>query len=235
METKFQTSFIPKKPFTAQESSHIHSGMSLIMLISVILFVASVGVAGFTLIAKTYLNRSQDQLKINLADNEKRFDLPLIEKIKKANLKIDLANQLLKNHVAVSEALAIVGGLTAEKVHFSNFDFSSGSASPSALASSQGSNQTGTVFKIQMKGVADTFNTVAFQSDVMGRSDKYGTNKVLKNPVLSDLNIDASGNINFSFGADLSLPDISYEKALSETLQAEGNTPTAGVSGQPNQ
>lgn len=244
METKFQTSFIPKKPILAQENIHIHSPTSLVMVIGAFLFIVSIGAAIFTFVAKAILLKTQEQSKIDLAENEKRFNLPLIEELKKANLKIDLANQLLKNHVAVSEALAIVSGLTAEKVRFSSFDFSAGSSDSSnpilnqnlgqtsgqmpgqmpAQSSGQAvlpsSKPTGTTYKIKMKGITDTFNSVAWQSDVFGRSQRYGTNKILKNPVLSDLTVDAAGNINFNFTADVVPSDISYEKSLVEALQA---------------
>jgi hypothetical protein len=233
METKFQTSFIPKKPLMAQESAHVPSTTSVFMVIAIIIFILSLGAAGFTFIAKGLLLKSQETAKVNLAENEKRFDLPLIEKIKNANLKIDLANQLLKNHVAASEALAMVAGLTAEKVHFSSFEFTSGAiapalaiAAPAPAAPGQSpaesvlpSSKPQPVYQIKMKGITDTFNSVAFQSDVFGNSSKYGTNKVLKNPVLSDLIVDQDGNVTFNFGSDISLSDISYEKALTRALQ----------------
>ena len=225
METKFQTSFIPKKPLIVQESVRIHSPTSIVMVIGVLIFLVSLGAAGFTFVAKAYLMKSQEQYKVNLANNEKRFNLPLIEDLKKANMKIDLANQLLKNHIAVSEALSVLAGLTAEKVRFSTFEFSTGSSvDPASQTADQGSTQSsGQIFKIKMKGIADTFNSVAWQSDVFGSSKKYGTNKVLKNPVLSDLTVDAQGDINFNFTADFAVSDISYANALSAALQSEGN------------
>jgi hypothetical protein len=207
METKFQTSFIPKKPLVSNESVHVRGSTSIFMIIGVIAFVASIVVAGFTFFAKGYLTKSQDQLRVDLAANEQRFNVPLIEELKKANTKIDIANQLLKNHVAVSEALNIVSGLTAEKVQFSSFQFTSSAPTPVP-----GSSMPQSTYRIQMRGTADSFNSIAFQSDVFNRSSKYGTNKVLKNPVLSDLSVDSSGYVNFNFTSELALPDISYYK-----------------------
>ncbi len=234
METKFQTSFIPKKPLVAEASVHTHGSTSILMIIGTLLFIVSLVLAGLTFVGKTLLLKVQDQSKINLAENEKRFNLPLIEDLKKANLKIDLAGQLLKNHIAVSEALAIVGGLTVDRVRFSSFEFSSGVDTP-ASAAAPSSQTSGPVFKIKMKGIADTFNSVAWQSDVFGRSQKYGTNKVLKNPILSDLSVDASGSVNFNFAADIVPADISYEKVLAATLQAEGSVAAPGDASTPTQ
>ncbi len=208
METKFQTSFIPKKSFIPVENAHSHSGNSFFMVFATILFIASISGAAFMFVAKTLLIRAQEQSKIALAESEKRFNVPLIEELKKANIKIDLATHLLKNHVAVSETFKIIGGLTAERVRFTSFSFSAPDFSSNANSDTQ-------TFKINMKGIANSFNTVAFQSDVLGKSQQYGTNKVIKNPILSDLAVDANGNVGFNFSAELTLPDISYEKGLS--------------------
>lgn len=185
------------------------------MLIGILVFGASLAGAVFTFLAQGYSLKVQEQYKIDLAENEKRFNIPLIEELKRANTKIDLAQQLLKNHLAVSEALTIVAALTAEKVRFTDFEFTA----PDNLGKVGAAPG---VYKIRMKGSADSFNSIAFQSDVFGRSEKYGTNKVLKNPILSDLAVDEDGNVKFNFTAELSLPDISYEKVLGATLESEG-------------
>lgn len=220
METKFQTSFIPKKPILAQESVHNSASTSIFMVIGLLLFLASIGAAGLTFVGKAYLLKAQEQAKKDLTSAEKRFNLPLIESIKKANLKIDAATKLVKNHIAVSEVLKIVGGLTAEKVRFTSFDFSAGGSDGVAVGQENSNGQSQSTYKIRMKGVTDTFNSVAWQSDVFGDSKKYGTNKVLKNPVLSDLSVDAAGNVTFNFSADISASDILYEKALADELTA---------------
>lgn len=217
METKFQTSFIPKKPLIATESVRVHAHVSIFMIIGTLAFIVSIVIAGGTFLAKSYLLKSQEKLKLDLTENVKRFNLPLIEELKTANTKIDLANELLRSHAAVSEAFHIIAALTAEKVHFANFEFTSVSSSP------DGAPQTTGTYNIKMKGVTDSFNSVAFQSDVFSRSMKYGTNKVLKNPILSDLTVDPSGNINFQFTAGLGLDDISYEKLVASTSTAQSN------------
>jgi hypothetical protein len=217
METKFQTSFIPKKPLIQQGTTapHGHGATSILMFVATLLFLASLGGAGFTFFAKSYLLKVQEQYKVDLAENEKRFNVPLIEELKKFNTKIDLAKQLIQNHIAVSEALTIVSGLTAEKVYFSDFTF----LAPSGFGKN---GQSTKAFEVKMRGVADSFNSIAFQSDVFGRSQRYGTNKVIKNPILSDLAVDDKGAVMFNFSGEISLPDISYDKVLTETLESEG-------------
>ncbi len=215
METKFQTSFIPKKPIV-QDSSAYHAPVStsIFMMIALLLFAVSLGGAIFTFVAKGVLMGIQRQHQTDLAENEKRFNVPLIEDLKKANAKIDFAKQLIQNHSAVSEALNIVAALTAEKVFFTEF-----------VLVAPAKSGADTSYKISMKGIADGFNSIAFQSDVFGSSSKYGTNKVVKNPILSDLTTDESGNVRFNFTGEIIPADISYEKVLNAALQAEGLIP----------
>ena len=226
METKFQTSFIPKKPLITNERSSSTSGVSIFMFLAVIIFVISIAGAGFTIVWKNLLIKSQEQYKIDLSENEKRFNIKLIEELKKSNIKIDLAKKLLNNHLAVSETFDIISKLTIDGVVFKSLDFTSSGVSldTSSLINTDTNQQTNasSIAKISMKGVANSFSSIAFQSDVFGSSAKYGTNKILKNPVLSDLSTDEAGNVSFSFTADLMPSDISYSKVLISRFAQEG-------------
>ena len=216
METKFQTSFIPKKPLvtdTSVHSSHA-GGTSVLMVIAVLLFIASLAGATFTFVWKNVLIKSQENYKIQLADSEKRFNTSLIEDLKRANTKIDLGKQLINNHLAVSEIFSIISKLTIAGVRFSSFDFSSPTKDSDGI-------------KVSMKGTGNSFSAIAFQSDVFGQSQKYGSNKVLKNPALSDLSLDQNGNVGFTFTTTINPADLSYSKILTSALESEGAISTS--------
>ena len=53
-ETKFQTSFIPKKPLM-QEGTGSKTGMSIFLLISILIFLASIGIAGYVFLENKFL------------------------------------------------------------------------------------------------------------------------------------------------------------------------------------
>ena len=216
METKFQTSFIPKKPLvtdTSVHSSHA-GGTSVLMVIAVLLFIASLAGATFTFVWKNVLIKSQENYKIQLADSEKRFNTSLIEDLKRANTKIDLGKQLINNHLAVSEIFSIISKLTIAGVRFSSFDFSSPTKDSDGI-------------KVSMKGTGNSFSAIAFQSDVFGQSQKYGSSKVLKNPALSDLSLDQNGNVGFTFTTTINPADLSYSKILTSALESEGAISTS--------
>ncbi len=206
MDTKFQTSFIPKKPIVMDPRVIKHSGgTSVLMFISVIIFTVSLAGAGFTFVWKDILIKQQDTYRADLKKAQNRFDIPLIEKLKKANIKIDLGAQLLKRHLAVSEVFNIISSLVADGVRFTSLEFTA----PAGDAESP---------RITMKGLGNSYPSIAWQSDVFGQSSKYGKNKVLKNPVLSEPTVDPDGNVVFTFTATLNADDISYEKVLTSEL-----------------
>lgn len=219
METKFQTSFIPKKPLISDKKNiYVKSNTSVLMMIATLLFIASVAGAIFTVFWKNVLVKAQENYKVQLAESEKRFNTALIEELKKVNTKIDLSKQLLKNHLASSEIFSIISRLTIEGVRFTSLDFSS------PIKDTEG-------VKISMRGVGSSFSSIAFQSSVFGQSEKYGSNKILKNPVLSDLSVDQNGNVGFTFTATIVPADISYDKVLSSTLESEGVIPVTEQGG----
>jgi hypothetical protein len=189
------------------------------MVIATFLFIISIAGALFTIFWKNVLVKSQENYKVQLAESEKRFNTSLIEELKKANTKIDLSKQLLNSHLASSEIFSIISRLTVEGVRFTSLDFTS------PVKDSEG-------VKVVLRGVGNSFSSIAFQSSVFGQSEKYGSNKILKNPVLSDLVVDQSGNVGFTFAATIVPEDISYNKILNSTLQSEGAIPTTEGTGE---
>lgn len=228
METKFQTSFIPKKPLTTEPGRSISNngssgGSSIFMALAVIVFIASIGLAGFTFVWKNILLNSQEQYKRDLAKNEQSFNISLIEDLKKASAKLSLAKEIIRSHVAVSEVFKIIGALTIDGVRFTDLTYEGPT----------GSGDSGTMGKIALKGIATSYSSIAFQSDVFGQSSKLGTNKVIKNPLLSDMNLDANGNVGFTFSANIDPSLYSYETVYTDTLRSEGLIPESSTNNKP--
>lgn len=215
METKFQTSFIPKKPIATNEKKHSHVGSSVFMTIATLVFIASVAGAGFVIVWKNVLNKSQENYKLQLAESKKRFNTNLIEDLRKANTKIDLTKQILSNHLEVTSIFSIISKLTIQGVRFTSFDFSA-------------PDKDGEGIKISMKGVASSFTSIAYQAEVFGKSEKFGSNKILKNPVISGLAVDEKGYVGFDFTTVINPDDILYEKILAAELESEGSLIPSG-------
>lgn len=209
METKFQTSFIPKKPLISDPAKPevTHRGsISIMMVISVILFVISIGGAIFSFVWSGVLLNAQDNYKKQLAESEKRFNITLIEDLKKFSKKIDIGKQLFGKHMSVSDVFPIIGQLTIESVKFDTFDFSI-------------PNENSDSINVILRGVARDYNSIAFQSDVLGSPDRFGKNKFVKNPVVADIVEDGNGEVHFTFSGSINMSDLLYQKTFNTVIK----------------
>ena len=220
METKFQTSFIPKKPTSstigATSPAPRRHTSSIFMTISTILFILSLAGAGGVYAYQQYLISAQQTYKDDLATREKQFNVDLIEQLKSENVKIDLAHQILNNHLALSQIFDIIGRMTIESVRFMSLDLSV----PSSLNDG---------IKITLQGYGTSYSAVAFQSDVLGQLDQYGLRKIIKNPILSNPALGNAGSVSFGFSAVVDPASLSYEKAV--TPAPASGAPASGSSG----
>ena len=217
METKFQTSFIPKKQLTQVGSnvSGSHYGLSsLFLLIAGLIFIASLAGAGGAYFWNDHLAVLQDQAKKDLAARQQEFNISKIEDLKQNQNKIDLARQLIQNHLVLSQVFSILGRFTSEEVRFMNLDLSA----PSGL------NAAGDSIKITMRGYGTTFPAVAFQSDVLSQLSKYGLRDKIKNPILSDPALDSSGTVSFGFSSTIDANNFLYKDfAVASTTGDQGS------------
>lgn len=218
MEPKFQTSFIPKRPTAGLGSGgssmpfiqkkQPKQASSIFMMLGVTLFVLSIISVGLAYGWKEYSYNQQDELKRDLANREKQFNIELIDQLKKVNVQIDKARELLRSHAAVSTIFSVLSQLTAEKVRFSSLDVT-------------GPKAQGDGITISLKGSGTDLMTVAFQSDVLSSLQNYGLRKVIKNPVIADPEINANGTVSFRFDAVVDPGSILYEKSIIGTSSSE--------------
>lgn len=205
METKFQTSFIPKKVIGTptglpSEKPPRHVG-SLFMMIAVILFIVSLGGLGASYMWKRVLNTSQVSLKQELTKREKQFNVDLIERLKQANIKIDLASGLVNKHVALSEIFNIINRFIVEKVRITSMDVSA--------PTKDGENA-----KLSMSGYGTSLSVIAYQSDVLGQLEQYGLRKIVKNPMMNNPSLNTSGAVSFGFSAEIDPSYLTYRRSL---------------------
>jgi hypothetical protein len=214
METKFQTSFIPKKPITAGTTSRVQSSSGsggLFNLFAIIVFIISLAGAVFAYIWMGVIVNTGKQYQATLQTNENEFNPALISTLDRASMKINFAKSLLANHLAPDAIFGIIGGLTAEDISFSSLSYTAPKASNNYI-------------NLTMSGVGTSYSAIAFQSDVFGSSVQYGENIAVKNPVLSGLGLNGNGNVSFSFSAELDPSNIVYSKILAAALGGSSNS-----------
>ncbi len=204
METKFQTSFIPKKPITPVVGQHTpqhRQHTSVFMAFAVILFLASLGGIGGAYAWKQLLLTNQQNYKKELAQREEQFDIDNIEYLNQVNIKIDTAKQLLNKHLATSQIFEVISRMTSENIRFLDLDLTTPQIA-------------GEEIEITMKGYGTSWTAVAWQSDVLGQLERYGLRKVIKNPILANPALQTGGFVNFSFSAVVDPQALSYKTAV---------------------
>lgn len=205
METKFQTSFIPKQPVTS-EAPHHTSAASLFFLFAFIIFMASLASAGGVFIYSEIIKKNIAEGKSQLTLNKNAFDPNTISQITRLNDRINAADALLKKHKSVSTLFLVLSNATLKNVRFSDF------------------NYTGAEDKIvlSMRGQATSYETVALQA-------KEFTNPNLKNvfrsPLFGDLTLDTQGNVAFSFATNVDPLLVDYYKLKKEEYAVNGGAP----------
>jgi hypothetical protein len=212
METKFQTSFIPKKPIASPigavpTPARAKASGSLYMTLATLLFIISLLGAGGVYAYQQYLTNALQSYKDDLATREKQFNTSLIQELKAEEVKLTLAHNLLNTHLALSQIFDIVGRFTIEKVRFMSLD----------LAMPTGQDDG---IKLSLQGYGTSLTAVAFQSKVFNQLSQYGLGQVVKNPILSNPTIGNNGSVAFGFTATIDPSTLSYEKLVSPASSA---------------
>ncbi len=204
------SSFIPKKALdTANARGGGVRSTGLLLLLAILIFIASLVAAGAVFAYQGLLNQSIASKSNSLALNQKAYDPGVIQELLRMDSRIKEAKGLLERHVAPSAIFVFLSQQTLERVQFTSFDY--------------GIGQDGDI-QINLKGVTDTFSSVALQSD------QFGASKVLKDIIFSGVNSDTLGKINFSVSATVVPSLISYSNALAATPFTPLEAPPAQTS-----
>lgn len=193
MAEQFQTSFIPKK-VTETEPKKTFSGSGLILFLGILLLVISVILAGGILAYDSYLKGAVVRKREQLQQQREAFAPELIRNMSRLSTKLTVANDLLKNHIAVSQVFQLLQDITLKTVQFNSFLFSN----------------TDKGIQVTMRGLGLSFSSVALQAD------EFAKNANLSNSVFSGFGLDQQGNVTFSVTTLVHPKLISYSEHVSD-------------------
>ncbi|MBY0294327.1 hypothetical protein K2Q08_03280 [Patescibacteria group bacterium] len=188
------TSFIPKKPLDSSTTYHESGSFGFLFFISLFIFIASVVAAGGVFGYETFLRNSIASKQDSLQKEQAAFDPEQINQLVRLDSRINNAKTLLANHVAPSAIFAFLSQQTLQSVQFSNFQYSLNADGSASIA---------------LSGVADSFATVALQSDQFNAASQ-----VLRDVVFSGVDNSGQGRVNFSVAANIDASLINYSKNL---------------------
>lgn len=192
-ESPIQSSFIPRDASASSAVKLPRGGLyDLLMLVSVVLFIASIVLAVGVFLYVNYLESAAASKLQQLQRAEAAFEPALIQKLTRLDDRMHAADDLLASHVAPSALLAVLEQTTLESISFKSLDFQAGDPQ----------NMT-----LKMSGVARSINAVALQADLFSKSS------VIADPIFSGIARQADGVV-FSVGALVKPAAIRYASLI---------------------
>lgn len=122
VDTKFQTSFIPKQP-VGEETPQEGSGGGILFLISFLILVASIAAGAGVFIWNKTVQANIEGGRTELEKHNAVFDANSIKEFTRLDTRIDVASMLLKQHVRPSQIFPRLAANTLETVRFNNFNY----------------------------------------------------------------------------------------------------------------
>lgn len=188
-------SFIPKTNLTGSfDSGNKKSNkVGLLSLLGIIIFIISIVLAGGVFLLGQYKTKTIQDKVASLERAKGAFEPALIEKLSKLDVRINSAKKVLSNHISASAFLKLLEQITLKTVRFSEFEFTK---------RDDGS------FNVIMRGEANSYSSVALQSDM------FGGNKFIQEPIFSDFRLSSNGNVLFNFSAIIDRTLVLYENNI---------------------
>lgn len=209
MDKEFKTTFIPKKKLTqnrGDEKGIVHRrSSSLLGLLAGLLFVtALISIAGVYLYKMSIQEKlKQQEQSIRLA--EKSFEPGLILELKKLDIRLRAASELLNKHIALSDFFESFGESILPNVSFDSFSFSLSEGVP----------------KVHMTGKASGYLPIAQQSDLFEQNE-YIQNHIFSNFQLTDER-EVTFDLDFSLNPDLILYGRKIKNNKLEDVNVDDN------------
>lgn len=166
--------------------------MDLLMLLAVIVLLLSIALAGGAFVYGKFTTLNIEKKAKALENAKASFNPELISELSRLSRKMSVAEELMNQHVSVSDIFAALEDNTLKSIKFDDFNY----------------NYAPDKITISLRGKASGFSSIALQSDLFGKS------KVIQKPVFSNLNLDEKGSVNFLFSAEVNPNAILYKDAV---------------------
>lgn len=206
-ESPIQSSFIPRDAAAPSATKIPRGGLyDLLMLVSIVLFIASVVLGVGVFLYKQFLESASVAKLQELQRAEAAFEPSLIQKLTRLDDRMRVADEILASHIAPSAFFKVLEQTTLQTVSFKSLDIQVGDAQNVAL---------------KLSGVAQSVNSVALQADLFGKSN------VIQNAIFSGIARQADGVV-FSVAANINPGTIRYASLIGGG-GAAGGTPGPGT------
>lgn len=213
MDPKLQASFIPKRPLIEGGPSLLSSrsgNVNIFFFITVALFVISLLIAGGLFALNFYENSQISKAISTLADIPKKYPYQQMLDLTRLDNRIETTKTILKRHLAVSSVFNVLSQATIKNVQFTDFKYDDTAGVKNPLAAPT----------FSLNGIAKSYNSVAFQSDIMRQNANF------KNPIFTNLHLDDKGNVGFSIDGSFDPSVTLYSSTLAQNTTTVNGTST---------
>ncbi len=217
LDRQVKTSFIPSKPIQNVKAggslNHSKKG-NFLSVVTFIIFIATLIVAGATFAYKLSLSQVISKQNTNLIKIQESFNPTLINEALRLNNRIESVGYLLEKHTSPSQIFMLLEEFTLETVQFKSLSYNT--------------EQDGQI-RINIGGLADSFRSVVLQSD------SYGNTGYLRDVLFTNLQPNEQNNISFTLDGIIGSELVLYSNSLVPSSQTTpspdiDNTDTDGSS-----
>jgi len=213
MQERVKTSFIPKASLKVEQRRSVsHSPIGIVNVVAGIVLIAAIIAAIGIFLFEQFTIQNIERKRESLDRARAAFEPATIRELSRLNARLDSGMLLLGRHRSLSLLFDEIENTTLNSVRFKDF----------SLAESGPGRTT-----ISMAGQAQSFNALALQSNVFGKSPFFSE------PIFSDFNIDATGNVVFSFSAVVNNAEIAYRNSNGPPSDSSNTAPVAPSAGNP--
>ncbi len=213
VETKFQTSFIPKQPVN-EEVRRLGTGGGILFLIGFLFLIISIAAAAGVFIWNKTILSNIKQGEFQLAESKKGFDNNTITTYTKLDNRIDVAESLLRKHIQASALFPKIGMNTLQTVQFNNFTYSY--------------NGSGNV-QISMSGEAADYESMALQAKQFTSAE---ASDAFKSPIFSSFS-KVRDKVVFTFSSGIDPYVVDYYRSKVGATESAGATNAAPLGSVP--
>ncbi|HUO50143.1 MAG TPA: hypothetical protein VMU25_01045 [Candidatus Paceibacterota bacterium] len=211
MEVPAPASFIPHEAITPTTIRRDNSLQEVVLLISILIFVVSLALAGGVFLYTQYLQSSNASKLQSLNRAEAAFDPSLVQQLTRLDSRMHIGEQLLSAHLAPTQFFTALENSTIQDIEFTSLSFSS--SDPTKIS-------------IKMSGVAGSINAVALQAEVFSQSG------MITSPIFSGINQQQDG-VHFDFTGLINPTALKYENLVGGGAQPAATTQQTQQTQQP--
>jgi hypothetical protein len=193
-QTKFTTSFIPKKPLTTTVSGY-KTKSNFLTIIMVAIFLATVGAGVGIFLYKIAVQKQIDFQIADLKKSKEEFNPKFLKEAGRLNTKIITIKTLFDNHQAPSAIFDLIEKVTIETVRYDSFKYSKGKSDKA--------------ISLEASGVGLGYESIILQSDELGKTGS------LKDTIFSSNQKNDDRSVGFSLKTKVEAALVLYRKTLS--------------------